>query len=63
LLAAAVLTACLLSAAPALAAPCGWRGGQSWSARSHNFQVPRAWNKSAVYRKTIAVFASRLSGQ
>jgi lytic murein transglycosylase len=41
----------------------GWRRGQSWSEGSHNFQVLREWNKSAVYQKTIAVFASRLTGQ
>ncbi len=40
----------------------GWKGGQPWSEGSHNFGVLKEWNKSAVYQKTIAVFASRLQG-
>jgi lytic murein transglycosylase len=41
----------------------GWKGGQSWQEGSHNFSVLKEWNKSAVYQKTIAVFASRLQGE
>jgi membrane-bound lytic murein transglycosylase B len=40
----------------------GWKRGQPWSEGSHNFGVLKEWNKSAVYQKTIAVFASRLQG-
>jgi lytic murein transglycosylase len=41
----------------------GWKGGQPWSEGSHNFGVLKEWNKSTVYQKTIAEFASRLQGQ
>jgi lytic murein transglycosylase len=40
----------------------GWKRGQPWSEGSDNFSVLKEWNKSAVYQKTIAVFASRLQG-
>jgi len=41
----------------------GWRRGQSWSEGSENFEVLSEWNKSPVYQKTIAAFASRLAGE
>src|SRR5205814_6953926 len=39
----------------------GWRRGESWIAGSHNFEVLLQWNKSQVYSKTIAYFATRLA--
>ncbi len=41
----------------------GWRRGQPWTEGSQNFEVLREWNKSQVYQKTIAAFASRLAGE
>jgi len=38
----------------------GWQRGQPWDEGSANFQVLLQWNKSEVYSKTIAYFASRL---
>jgi lytic murein transglycosylase len=40
----------------------GWRRGEPWNAGSHNFEVLLQWNKSQVYSKTIAYFATRLAG-
>jgi lytic murein transglycosylase len=40
----------------------GWQAGGGWSEGSHNFQVLREWNRAQVYQKTIALFATRLSG-
>jgi lytic murein transglycosylase len=40
----------------------GWKRGQPWREGTANFQVLLQWNKSTVYSKTIAYFASRLSG-
>jgi len=56
------------SAADALASTAnylkgyGWRRGQSWTPGSANFEVLLQWNKSQVYSKTIAYFATRLAG-
>jgi lytic murein transglycosylase len=56
------------SAADALASTAnylkgyGWRGGQPWTPGSANFEVLLQWNKSQVYSKTIAYFATRLAG-
>ncbi len=42
----------------------GWRRGEPWGEGSANFQVLLQWNKSEVYTRTVAYFASRLaSGQ
>jgi lytic murein transglycosylase len=38
----------------------GWQRGQPWEPGTANFAVLREWNKSEVYAKTIAAFASRL---
>ncbi|HEY0235438.1 MAG TPA: lytic murein transglycosylase [Afipia sp.] len=38
----------------------GWKRGQPWDPGSPNFAVIQQWNKSAVYAKTIAAFASQL---
>jgi lytic murein transglycosylase len=41
----------------------GWQRGASYREGSANFSVLSAWNKSAVYQKTIAAFAERLDGR
>jgi len=41
----------------------GWRRGEAWSTGSANFDVLLEWNKSQVYSKTIAYFASKLAGE
>jgi lytic murein transglycosylase len=38
----------------------GWQRGQPWGPGTANFEVLREWNKSEVYAKTVAAFASRL---
>ncbi|MCB5174132.1 lytic transglycosylase domain-containing protein [Microvirga sp. GCM10011540] len=40
----------------------GWVRGQDWSPGTANFAAIREWNKSQVYARTIAYFASRLAG-
>ncbi len=40
----------------------GWQG-PSWSEGSRNFAVLREWNRSEVYQKTIAYFASKIAGR
>lgn len=39
----------------------GWQRGKAWEPGSANFAVIQQWNKSEVYAKTIAYFASQLS--
>jgi lytic murein transglycosylase len=39
----------------------GWRAGAPFGEGTENFQVMREWNRSEVYRKTMALFAQRLS--
>ena len=41
----------------------GWQRGGRWSEGSQNFEVLKQWNKSSVYQRTIALFATRLSGE
>jgi len=38
----------------------GWQRGQPWTEGSANFAVIQQWNKSEVYSKTVAYFATRL---
>jgi lytic murein transglycosylase len=38
----------------------GWRAGAPFTEGSANFEVMREWNRSVVYRKTMALFAERL---
>lgn len=38
----------------------GWRSGRPWDPGTENFAVIQAWNKSRVYSRTIAYFASQL---
>jgi lytic murein transglycosylase len=39
----------------------GWQRGKGWEAGDANFAVIKQWNKSEVYSKTIANFATQLS--
>jgi lytic murein transglycosylase len=39
----------------------GWQRGKDWEPGSANFAVIQQWNKSEVYAKTIAYFASQLA--
>ena len=38
----------------------GWRAGAPFGDGTANFEVMREWNRSDVYRKTMALFAERL---
>lgn len=38
----------------------GWRPENGWQPGTANFKVLAAWNHSAIYQKTIALFATRL---
>jgi lytic murein transglycosylase len=39
----------------------GWQRGKDWEPGSANFAVLQQWNKSEVYAKTVASFASQLA--
>ena len=39
----------------------GWQRGKDWEPGSANFAVIQQWNKSEVYSRTIAYFASQLA--
>lgn len=39
----------------------GWARGADWSPGSPNFEAIRGWNKSQVYARTIAYFATKLA--
>ena len=39
----------------------GWQRGKDWEPGSANFAVIKEWNKSEVYARTIAYFATQLS--
>jgi lytic murein transglycosylase len=39
----------------------GWQRGKDWEPGSPNFAVIKEWNKSEVYARTIASFATQLS--
>lgn len=39
----------------------GWQKGKDWQPGSPNFEVLKQWNKSEVYSKTIAYFATQLA--
>jgi lytic murein transglycosylase len=41
----------------------GWRAGGDYHEGSANFDAMHEWNHATIYRKTIALFADRLSGQ
>jgi lytic murein transglycosylase len=40
----------------------GWQAGAPFAEGTANFEVMREWNRAVVYRKTIVLFAERLSG-
>lgn len=40
----------------------GWKPGASYEEDGPNFQVLNDWNRSEVYRRTVAAFADRLAG-
>jgi len=39
----------------------GWQRGKGWEPGSVNFSVLQQWNKSEVYSRTVAYFASQLA--
>jgi membrane-bound lytic murein transglycosylase B len=39
----------------------GWRAGAPFGEGTANFEVMREWNRSVVYRKTMALFAGQLT--
>ncbi|MCK1737204.1 lytic murein transglycosylase [Bradyrhizobium sp. 138] len=39
----------------------GWQKGKDWQPGSPNFEVLKQWNKSEVYSKTVAYFATQLA--
>ncbi len=39
----------------------GWQRGKDWEAGSANFAVLQQWNKSEIYARTVAYFASQLA--
>jgi len=39
----------------------GWQKGKDWQPGSPNFAVLQQWNKSEVYAKTVAYFATQLA--
>jgi len=39
----------------------GWQAGAPFGEGTANFQVMREWNRSEIYRKTMVLFAERLS--
>ena len=41
----------------------GWRAGAPFTEGTENFEVMREWNRSVIYRKTMALFAERLEEQ
>jgi len=41
----------------------GWKAGAPYGEGTPNFEAMREWNRSVVYRKTIALFADRLAGR
>jgi lytic murein transglycosylase len=41
----------------------GWQAGAPFGEGTANFEVMREWNRSVVYRKTMALFAERLGGR
>lgn len=41
----------------------GWRRSQPWTPGSPNFEVLVQWNKSQVYSKTVAYFATKLESE
>ena len=40
----------------------GWQRGVGWEPGEPNFDVLQAWNNSELYRKTVALLATRIAG-
>lgn len=40
----------------------GWRPASGWEPGTANYEVLASWNRSKIYQKTIALFATRLAG-
>ena len=40
----------------------GWHAGAPFGEGTPNFEVMREWNRSVIYRKTLVLFAERLTG-
>jgi len=45
-----------------LLAAAGWQKGAGWEEGQPNFEVLKAWNNSELYRKTIALLATKIAG-
>jgi len=41
----------------------GWKKGQPWNPGQPNFDALKEWNKSEVYAKTVAAFATQLENE
>ncbi|MDQ0394945.1 lytic murein transglycosylase [Labrys monachus] len=41
----------------------GWQRGAGWEQGEPNFTVLQAWNNSELYRKTVALLATRIAGK
>ncbi len=41
----------------------GWQAGAGWEPGQPNFSIIQIWNKSSIYSRTIAAYATRLSGK
>jgi lytic murein transglycosylase len=41
----------------------GWQAGAPFGEGTANFEVMREWNRAVIYRKTMALFAERLTGR
>jgi lytic murein transglycosylase len=41
----------------------GWHAGAPFGEGTPNFEVMREWNRSEIYRKTLGLFAERVSGR
>ena len=41
----------------------GWTRGAGWEAGQPNFAVLKQWNDSDIYIRTVAAFATQLSGR
>jgi lytic murein transglycosylase len=41
----------------------GWRSDNGWAPGTANFEVFASWNRSKIYQRTIALFASKLAAR
>jgi lytic murein transglycosylase len=40
----------------------GWQRGQGWNPGEPNFEALKSWNNSELYRKTVALLATKIAG-